>query len=147
MSRLGNLCKPFGWILLPVLLVAPVVAHNVEVAGDVAATFHIEPNDRPKAGRLSQAWFALTRKGGQLIPLSQCDCKLAIYSVPYKEGSQPLMQPSLKAINTENYKGIPGAVIIFPKVGQYELELSGKPKAPANFKPFELSYKVTVGSK
>ncbi|MEH1851931.1 MAG: hypothetical protein V7L11_09645 [Nostoc sp.] len=43
-------------------------------------------------------------------------------------------------------KSIPGAEIVFPKVGTYELELSGTPKSGASFKPFVLSYTITVGS-
>ena len=54
------------------------------------------------------------------------------------------MQPPLKAISAERYKGIPGADIVFPKAGIYELELSGTAQNKANFKPFKLTYTVTV---
>jgi len=37
---------------------------------DVAAVFHIEPEHNPRAGKPSLTWFALTRKGGQLIRYS-----------------------------------------------------------------------------
>ena len=131
-------------ILLSVLIATPVAAHTVKVSGDVAALFHIEPNHNPKAGQTSRAWFALTRKGGQLIPLQQCNCQLAVYSEPHKEGSRPLMQPTLKPVSVEQYKGVPGADITFPKAGIYELELSGRAKSGAGFRPFELSYEVTV---
>ncbi|CBN56708.1 MULTISPECIES: hypothetical protein [Kamptonema] len=120
------------------------LAHEVEVSGDVAATFHLEPNHNPRAGEQSRVWFALTRKGGQIIPLEQCNCQLAVYNHPHKAGEKPLMQPSLEAISAEQYKGIPGAKIVFPKAGIYALELSGKAKAGANFQPFKLSYQVTV---
>jgi hypothetical protein len=56
-----------------VLTVNSVFAHEVEVSGDVAATFHLEPNHNPRAGEKSRVWFALTRKGGQIIPLEQCN--------------------------------------------------------------------------
>ena len=126
------------------LLVTPALAHNVEVSGDVAATFHLEPNHNPKAGEPAQTWFALTRKGGQIIPLEQCNCKLGVYSQPRSQKASPVLEPPLKAISTEGYQGIPGAAIVFPKPGAYELELSGTPKAGANFKPFQLKYPVTV---
>lgn len=156
MFRLSNKSKILGLLVFLGLLVeaaiptAPqlnsiaVLAHEVEVSGDVAATFHLEPNHNPRAGQPARAWFALTRRGGQIIPLEQCNCKLAVYAKNHKEGDKPLMQPPLKAISAEKYKGIPGADIVFPKAGIYELELSGKAKNGANFKPFELSYIVTV---
>ena len=129
-------------LLLP--LAAPVLAHSIKVSGDVAATFHIEPHHNPKAGEPSQAWFALTHPGGAIIPLAQCDCKLAIHLEPHKEEDAPLLAPSLQPISIEKYQGIPSAAITFPKPGAYEIELSGKPKAGAKFQPFELSYTVIV---
>lgn len=138
--------RNLGLLLLTTLIAAPVAAHTVKVSGDVAATFHITPSHNPKAGQLSQAWFALTRRGGVTIPLSQCNCQLAIYPEPHKEGSAPIMKPSLKAISAEQYQGMPGADIVFPQAGNYELELSGTAKNGANFRPFTLSYTVNVGS-
>ena len=121
-----------------------VLAHEVEISGDVAATFHLEPNHNPRAGQPARVWFALTRRGGQIIPLEQCNCKLGVYLKERKQGDKPLMQPPLKAISAERYKGIPGADIVFPKTGIYELELSGTAQNKANFKPFKLTYTVTV---
>lgn len=141
-----NIRKNIGLILLSTLTATPVAAHTVKVAGDVAATFHLEPGHNPKAGQRSQAWFALTRRGGTTIPLSQCNCQLAVYPQPHKEGSAPIMRPALKAISAERYQGIPGADIVFPRAGNYELKLSGTAKNGANFRPFSLSYTVNVGS-
>lgn len=129
--------------LLPIL---SAQAHNVKTSGDVAALFHIEPDHNPKAGRASRAWFALTKKGGELIPLEKCNCTLEVHQEPHQEGSEPLLKPPLKAISTEQYQGVPGAEIIFPKAGIYELELSGTAKDGQSFQPFELSYNVTVQS-
>lgn len=137
--------KHLGLLLLSALIAAPVAAHTVQVSGDVAATFHITPNHNPKAGKPAQAWFALTRKGGRLIPLSQCNCQLLIYSQPHTQKAQPLMTPALRAISAERYQGIPGAEIIFPKAGAYELELRGTAKNGASFRPFTLRYTVNVG--
>lgn len=136
--------KSLGLLVLLGLLAAPVSAHTVKVSGNVAALFHIEPNHNPRAGQPSRAWFALTRRGGQLIGWQQCNCKLAVYPEPHQEGSRPLMEPILKPVSTDQYRGIPGADIIFPKAGNYELELSGTPKGGASFSPFNLTYEVTV---
>jgi len=132
----------FGWLLF-VVLQTPADAHKVETAQDVGATVHIEPNDHPRAGESHLTWFALVGKGGQTISLSQCNCKLAVRATDQK-GSLPLLEPRLKAISAEGYQGIPAADIMFPQAGGYELELSGSPQAGANFKPFELSYEITV---
>jgi hypothetical protein len=156
MLHLSNKSKSLGLLVFLGLLIeaaipsAPqlnsisVLAHEVEVSGDVATTFHLEPNHNPRAGQPARVWFALTRRGGQIIPLEQCNCKLAVYPKNRKDGDKPLMQPPLTAMFAEKYQGIPGANIVFPKAGIYELKLSGTAKTKANFKPFELSYTVTV---
>lgn len=140
-----------AWLLLGLLAAtltntSPVSAHKVEISGDVGATLHIEPNDNPQAGKAALTWFALTRKGGEVIPLEQCDCELAVYAEPRNQSTQPLLQPPLKAVSSEGYKNIPGAEIVFPKPGAYQVELKGTPKAGASFKPFELNFNVTVAS-
>ena len=131
-------------LLLSTLLTVPVMAHNVEVSNGVAATFHIEPNHNPRAGERSQAWFALTRRGGKSIPLSQCNCALAVYSLPRTAEAQPVAKPALTAINAEKYQDIPSASIVFSQAGAYELELQGTAKNGASFSPFRLTYPVNV---
>lgn len=141
-------------LLLPLTLLlagsaflnASAIAHTVEVAEDVAATLHIEPNDTPIPGKPATAWFALTRKGGDLIPLEQCDCSLKIYSEPSKPGDAPVLQPPLKPLDSTQFQGLPGSEINFPKPGRYRLELSGRPKGAVQFKPFDLRYEVTVAA-
>ncbi|NEQ96355.1 MAG: hypothetical protein F6K30_06465, partial [Cyanothece sp. SIO2G6] len=103
------------------------VAHQVEIAGDVGGTLHIEPNDTPRAGEEALTWFALTKRGGQTIPLSSCDCSLAVYAQPYREGDEAIATPSLRAVSAEGYNGIPAADILFPTPGAYELVLTGQP--------------------
>ncbi|MBU7583256.1 MAG: hypothetical protein KAF91_10175 [Nostoc sp. TH1S01] len=124
----------------------PVFAHKVQVAADVGATLHLEPNDNPRAGEPTQAWFALTRKGGQTIPLAQCNCQLAVYAEPHTPSEPALLEPSLKPVSAERFQGIPGADITFPKPGIYQLQLNGKPAKGSNFKPFTLKFEVTVAA-
>ncbi len=119
-------------------------AHKVEISEDVGATLHIEPNDNPKAGEPSQVWFALTREGGKVIPLNKCDCKLSIFSEI--KSSQVILQPPLKPLSTEGYKNIPSAEVTFPKIGRYNLEITGKPIGGDDFKPFELNFKITIAT-
>jgi hypothetical protein len=134
----------FGAIAVMVTSVAPAIAHKVEISSDVGGTIHLEPNDNPQAGKPTLIWIALTRRGGQTIPLQQCNCQLAVYTQPRQKDATPLLTPSLKPISAEKYQGIPGAEIVFPKPGAYQVELKGTPKAGANFKPFQLTFEAIV---
>ena len=128
--------------LLTVLAI-PAIAHNVEISNEVAATFHIEPNHNPKANQPSTAWFALTRRGGNSIPLSECNCNLRVYAVPRADDAEAILNPELFALDVEKYRDIPGAEVVFPQPGAYEMEISGTAK-DNSFAPFELSYTVNV---
>lgn len=141
-----NLDRTLGWTLFLSLLVSPAVAHNVEISKDVAGTWHVEPNHTPKAGETARAWVALTRKGGQILPLEQASCQMAAYSQPRKKGDVPVLQPAVKAISIEKYRGILGADIVFPQTGLYQLELSCTPKTQGDFQPFQMKYDVTVAT-
>jgi hypothetical protein len=133
-------------LLLLTMFSAPAIAHNVEMAGDVAGTWHVNPDESPKAGEPASVWIALTRKGGEVLPLEQANCKLAVFPQPHTEGDQPLLQPQLKAIAVEKYQGIPGADLVFPKPGLYEMELSCTPKREGDFTAFEMQAEATVGA-
>ena len=76
--------------------------------------------------------------------MSECNCSLNVYAIPRAADAQPLLQPNLSAIDVEKYRDIPGAEIIFPNAGAYELEIAGTPKDNNSFSPFELSYTVNV---
>ncbi|WAL62150.1 hypothetical protein [Thermocoleostomius sinensis] len=124
----------------------PVIAHQVQVVGEVGGTLHIEPNDNPRAGVPSLAWFALTRQGGELIPLEACNCQLFVYAQPYRSGEAPVQVPALEPVSAEGYENVPGAEITFPQVGAYELVLQGEPHTTKGFEPFELRFNVTVAA-
>jgi hypothetical protein len=133
-----------NWVILLVLLTAPAAAHNVEVTEDVAGTWHIEPNHSPKAGENARIWVALTRRGGAVLPLEQANCQISIYTAPRRQSDEPVLQPKLEAITVEKYQGIPGANVVFPQTGLYDLELDCTPKLAEDFQPFHMAYKVTV---
>jgi hypothetical protein len=126
--------------------VPSAIAHQVKIAEEVGATIHVEPNDNPRAGENSQTWFALTRKGGKSIAVEECDCQLAVYKQPRKPGDSPVLKPALKPLSAEQYKDIPGADIVFPQVGVYQVALTGKAKDANSFKPFDLQFDVTVAA-
>ena len=135
------------WIGLALLALGttPVMAHTVKVAQDVAVTIHIEPDDRPRAGEPAQAWFVLTQAGGNIVPLAACDCQLSVY-LEGQSPEDPVLQPPLAAVSAERYEGIPGATIVFPQVGTYQLKLQGTPKTKDQFQPFEMQFPVTVAT-
>jgi hypothetical protein len=128
-------------LIISLAAISPAAAHTVKTDGNVGATFHIEPDHNPRAGKPAQAWFALTRQGGQLIPLEACQCRLLVYRSSEKI---PIFTPTLTSFRADQYRNIPGAAIMFPDAGVYTLELSGSPKAKAAFDPFKLVYSVTV---
>jgi hypothetical protein len=145
----NHLIRQVGWSILLGLgvvigAIAPGIAHEVEVSGQVGATLHIEPNDTPHAGMSSLVWFALARRGGQRIPLADCNCTLAVYSGTYRQGSRPMQTPTLRAVAAETYQGIPGADVTFPRAGAYELVLRGQSVRSGAFPTFELRFPVTV---
>lgn len=144
--RLAVISISFAGTALFALPVTSVLAHTIEVTGDVAGTWHIEPNHTPKAGESATVWVALTRKGGIILPLEQANCQLGVYDIPRRQGDQPVLQPPLQAIAIEQYQGIPGAEIVFPKTGLYRLELSCTPKVKEGFIPFQMAYEITVVS-
>ncbi|MDP5017353.1 MAG: hypothetical protein NWQ43_08640, partial [Dolichospermum sp.] len=82
-----------------------VLAHTVKISADVGGTVHLEPNDNPRSGEVTQAWFALTRRGGKVIPLKDCHCQLAIYAEPHAAGEPALLEPPLQPIQAERYQG------------------------------------------
>lgn len=118
------------------------VAHIVKTDGDVGAMFHLEPNHNPRSGEPAQVWFALTTSGGRLIPLEDCDCRLEVFT--QGDRSEAIASPELTAISAENYQNIPGADVVFPEAGIYELVLQGTPQNEGNFREFTLTYDVTV---
>lgn len=117
-----------------------VQAHDVQFTNDVGATLHIEPNDIPLANAPTEVWFALTQAGGTVIPLENCDCRLTLQDAQ----DEVLATPTLTPVSAEGYRDIPGAVVLFPEVGAYELVLAGEPSNGEDFSPFELRFEVTV---
>jgi hypothetical protein len=122
-------------------LTMPALAHKVKISNQVGATLHIEPTDQARANESTVIWFALTKKGGQIIPLRQCDCQLQVFKLPSKTA---ILQPALRSINAEKYQGIPSAQVLFKNPGAYRLALSGRPRAGQNFQPFQLQFELTV---
>ena len=125
-------------------IVHRVAAHQVRVAEDIGGTLHIEPNDRPVAGEEALIWFALTRRGGISLQLEECDCGVRVLQMPLTDRPEVLASPELRAVEAENYRGIPGADVTFPEAGAYAISISGEPVEANDFEPFELTFDVIV---
>ncbi len=123
----------------------PAPAHKIERSGDVAGTWHLERNHNPRSGEPARVWVALTQAGGHAIPLDQCDCQLVVYDLNQPEVGA-VLTPTLQALSPEVFRGIPGADLAFPRVGEYRLVLTGKPKVPGQFAHFQLSYTTVVAA-
>ena len=128
---------------LSVVNTSTTLAHEVQIADDVGATLHIEPDDVPLAGTPTTAWFALPQAGGTVIPLDQCNCRLTLYDNDTVAVETPLLTP----ISAEGFTDIPSAVVTFPEVGAYELVLQGAPQGNVEFSPFELRFEVVVAGR
>ncbi|MEM9512154.1 MAG: hypothetical protein AAFY57_07965 [Cyanobacteria bacterium J06642_2] len=145
-----SLTRGLGWLAVAAIALnmsQPSSAHQVKIDETVGGTLHVEPNDTPQAGVETVAWFALVKKGGNPIPLSACECRLAIYALPRESDAPPLLAPALQPIDVGRDRGIPSAGVTFPEIGRYELVLQGAAKNDATFDPFELSFEVTVAAK
>ena len=125
--------------LLVLFFSVPASAHTVKTDGDIGVLFHIEPDHNPRAGEPARTWFVLSRSGGAIVPLQECDCRLTVRS-----DSVATFAPELQPIDAEEHRDIPGVEIVFPEPGNYTLELSGQPQAEAEFSPFAIAYEVTV---
>ncbi|PZU92814.1 MAG: hypothetical protein DCE90_17625 [Pseudanabaena sp.] len=118
------------------------IAHEVKTSGQVGGTIHIEPNDRPVAGKKTRIWIALTRRGGEIIPYSKCNCLMEVRSLTNRNINFQLSN-SFSII--EKYLGLPSKEVTFPEVGRYELKLVGSAKNDQDFPPFELTFTTNVG--
>ena len=118
------------------------IAHEVRTSQEVGGTIHIEPNDRPIAGKKTTIWIALTKRGGEIIPYGKCNCRLEVRSLSDRNIQFTVANP-LAII--ERYLGLPSMEVTFPQVGRYELKLSGSARDGEDFSPFELTFTTNVG--
>lgn len=118
------------------------IAHEVKTSQEVGGTIHIEPNDRPIAGKKSRIWIALTKRGGEIIPYAKCNCRLEVRSLSDRNIKFTVANP-LRIL--ESYLGLPSMEVTFPQVGRYELKLSGSAREGEDFQPFELTFTTNVG--
>ncbi|OIP71182.1 MAG: hypothetical protein AUK48_12750 [Oscillatoriales cyanobacterium CG2_30_44_21] len=118
------------------------IAHEVKTSAQVGGTIHIEPHDRPVAGKRTRIWVALTKRGGEIIPYAKCNCTMEVRSLTNRNIKFQILN-SFSII--EQVLGLPSKEVIFPEVGRYELKLVGSAKDGEYFSPFELTFTTNVG--
>ncbi len=129
-------------VTLVIMTTTAAITHEVRTSQEVGGTIHVEPNDRPVAGKKSTIWVALTKRGGEIIPYGKCNCRMEVRSLSDRS-IRFTVGNSLAII--ERYLGLPSLEVRFPQVGRYELKLSGSAKNGEDFPPFELTFTTNVG--
>jgi hypothetical protein len=140
-----------GVSLAPLIGVLPLEAHQQKMAANsVGAMIHLEPEDKPYAGKSTMTWFMLTRPGGAMIPAATCNCRVVAYAAGKSDSKTksawmndrlPLSMMDM-AGHQKGHQAI-RTNITFPKPGSYVVVLSGKAK-DGSFDPFEMKFPVTV---
>lgn len=96
-------------------------AHEIESDDSVIATFHIEPNDNPIAGNVSEIKISFFDRVSE-FDATKCDCDIAISSNGIEIFRKPVGE--IQGVNLTNNS------IVFPYIfqekGSYTLALSGK---------------------
>jgi hypothetical protein len=122
-------------ILLLVAAMNPLAsAHVLKVDGNIGAVMHILPDDNPKSGVPTTYQLSFSDTADKFL-LANCNCNAAIKESGKTVFSQPLTATDpLDSNNT----------LTFPNTDVYTLAITGTPKQPGDFQPFELDYLVRV---
>ena len=126
----------FGTAAFPL---AKAWAHTLETDGAISGELHIEPDHVATAGVPAPAIIRFTDANNQL-DLRACDCQVTIAAsgtVLYsgKFGVDPNFVFGNSSVRFS---------YTFPKAGNYDLTMEGKPVPPANFQSFKLVYDVVT---
>ena len=124
------------------LQVVPALAHGTKKDNDISVYIHIDPNDKPVAGKTSTIYFFVTDKDNKYTD-NDCNCRIKI-----EKDGKVLYN---RVIHKKEYLGDPTSVAVkyvFPQLGTYTVSIDGQPKKPEQFQAFNLSYpiKVTTGN-
>lgn len=120
-------------------LLSTAKAHELKTDGSISVLLHINPDDDPIAGQLSELLF-LTQDKEKRFNTENCDCYA---SVSYNNETM-FTSPLFKA--NSSYRGIfaPAIPYTFPQKGIYTVRLTGEPKNISGFQSFSISYDVRI---
>lgn len=123
-------------LLVGGLNTVPVSAHTLKVDKAIGVTVHINPDDEPLAGSLSQVIIGIQDKEGRFVAnASECICALTIVQ---QDGVVAETLPF--AISGETAM----VSYVFQKGGIYKLEVSGTPRRLDSFQNFSTAFSYRV---
>jgi hypothetical protein len=116
-------------LILHFALLTSVDAHILKTDGSIGGIIHIDPEDDPIAGELSNIFWDLTNNG-QKFNIDDCICYVSILENGKEIEKERLMNETF--------------TYTFPKKDVYQILVSGSPKGKSSFAPFNLSYDIRV---
>jgi hypothetical protein len=129
--------SPFLLIAFLLSFSSGVFAHTVKSDNEVGAVMHINPSDEPKAGQESVLNFEFKDKDG-VFSLDNCSCDLLI-----NLNGEELFSTKLTAVS-ETSDLSASITYVFPKPGNYNIQISGEPVDDKSYKNFNLSFEAPV---
>lgn len=109
-------------------------AHVLKTDGDIGVVLHINPDDNPVSGEMTNYELSFQETSRQ-FRLSECLCSIA-----FIKDSTTLATNALTATSDQ----ISEDTYVFPKAGVYTLRVTGEPKQVGEFQSFSLDYIVRV---
>lgn len=137
MKRIFTLILPLLFTLL--ISVSPVFAHVLLTDGSIGATLHIDPEDDPIVGQPSNFYFEFKDKQNLFDP-NNCDCRITITSNGQKIYDQELFNSSVQTSDLNS----PVFTYTFPEKNIYLIKITGTPKTPNAFTPFNLEHSLRI---
>jgi hypothetical protein len=123
------------FVLALLMFAAPVAqAHTLSKDGTIGAVMHIDPDDQPIAGTLSNLYFDMKDTTGRFAPAA-CECTLLVT----QDGTQLTSQSVTQSGSTTL-----ASTFTFPSIGVYRVELLGMPSVAGAFDAFTITYNVRV---
>ncbi len=128
-----------GFLIFFSALVLPtnISAHVLKYDGSIGAVLHVNPEDDPIAGEVSNFFFEFKDKKNKFIP-GNCDCVVKVI----KDGSEVFTQNLFKDNSNPSLTNISFSYT-FPSLGIYSIVINGKSK-DGSFDSFSLKYDVRV---
>ncbi|MBW4472161.1 MAG: hypothetical protein KME45_17410 [Stenomitos rutilans HA7619-LM2] len=129
--------------IIPLAFALPLIAHQEQTGASVGVMIHLDPNDSPYASKPTLTWFMLTRRGGNMISPTTCNCRVTVYDGRNQAIARSLPLSTMELEGHQKGHRAIRTTITFPKPGAYTVVLSGQAK-DKSFAPFETKFPVTV---
>jgi hypothetical protein len=125
-----------AFIIYNLAFIIPVSAHVLKTDGTIGAVLHLDPNDSPIAGQLSNNFLEF-KDTKSVMNLSNCKCQVII-----SENGKEIYRQDLTSSGTDNTVGV--FSFTFPQKDVYQLKVEGSPTQAGLYPNFSLNYDVRV---